>query len=109
MPGSLHPPFTLYEESSSAWSIVREEKQKPENKTKCPGQERRNEPRTKRNPTVKKTLLSTLLLVTFVLLGFEVSYARGGVPLPEPATWLLLGTGAAGVAVAGVVKKRKKK
>ena len=60
---------------------------------------------------MKKTLLSTLLVLAIVLLGFGVSYARGLTPtaVPEPATWLLLGTGVAGIAVAGVIKKRKKK
>lgn len=59
---------------------------------------------------MKKTLLSTLLVLAIVLLGFGVSYARGApAAVPEPATWLLLGTGVAGIAVAGVIKKRKKK
>ena len=58
---------------------------------------------------MKKAFLGVIASASILLLGSAFAYAQVQPPsVPEPSTWLLLGTGAAGLLVYRGIKNRKK-
>ena len=58
---------------------------------------------------MKRSILAIFSFLAVIFLGFALSNAHPPPPpVPEPSTLMLLGAGAAGLVVFGLIRKRRK-